>query len=249
MNTATTPARGPDIQLRQISLKLDQTTILDQLDWQLAGGEVHALVGPNGCGKSSLLKTILGLMPHRGTVQLHWPGQRAGVVGYVPQMFECDRTLPMTVRDFLATMHQKRPLFWGLERTVASQIEQALEQVNMAHKATQRMGALSGGERQRVLIAQSLLPPPDLLLLDEPMAALDKNGIAVYENLLQQWRRQGVTVLWVEHDLDAVYRLADRVSGLNGSILFCDQPHVLHDSARLLQLFARTPVATPRQAA
>lgn len=247
--TSTTAARGPAIKLQQTSLNLDNTAILHELDWQVAGGEIHALIGPNGCGKSSLLKTILGLMPHRGTVHLHWPGARPGVIGYVPQMFECDRTLPMTVRDFLATMHQKRPLFWGFERQIGHQIDAALQQVNMAHKATQRMGALSGGERQRVLIAQSLLPPPDLLLLDEPMAALDKNGIAVYENLLQQWRRQGVTVLWVEHDLDAVYRLADRVSGLNGNILFSDRPHTLHDSGRLLQLFARTRATTPRQAA
>ena len=230
--------RGPALHLRGLSLQLGGTQILEALDWQVAPGQVHALVGPNGCGKSSLLKSILGLMPHRGEICLHWPGSRPGTVGYVPQSLECDRSLPMTVCDFLATMCQKGPLFWGLESRAAAQVQAVLAQVGMESRARRRMGDLSGGERQRVLLAQSLLPMPDFLLLDEPMAALDADGLVVFERLLKNWRAYGTTVIWVEHDLDAVHRLADRVAGLNGRILFDDKPDALRDADRLLQLFS-----------
>ena len=237
--------RGPALCLRDVSLQLGGTHILDHLNWQVAAGRVQALVGPNGCGKSSLLKSILGLMPHRGDIALHWPGSRPGCVGYVPQSLECDRSLPMTVCDFLAAMRQSTPLFRGVTPAVAAQVQAVLAQVGMADKAGRRMGDLSGGERQRVLLAQSLLPMPDLLLLDEPMAALDADGLEVFEHLLHRWREHGATVIWVEHDLDAVHRLADRVTGLNGRILFDDAPEILHDADRLLQLFSHRRNATP----
>ena len=236
--------RGPALHLLEVSLQLGGTQILDHLNWQVEAGQIHALVGPNGSGKSSLLKSVLGLMPHRGEITLRWPGARPGVVGYVPQSLECDRSLPMTVRDFLAAMCQKSPLFWRLEPRVLAQVQAVLAQVGMEKKAQRRMGDLSGGERQRVLLAQSLLPMPDLLLLDEPMAALDADGLVVFERLLNDWRAHGTTVVWVEHDLDAVRRLSDRVTGLNGRVLFDDVPDVLHDADRLLQLFSlrRTPM-------
>ncbi|RMX10275.1 metal ABC transporter ATP-binding protein [Vandammella animalimorsus] len=234
------PAAGPSVRLQGVGLQLGATRILQGIDWQVQPGQVHALVGPNGCGKSSLIKTVLGLMPHEGSVTLHWPGAAPGVLAYVPQAIECDRTLPMTVQDFMACMLQTRPLYWGIRRSVRERIAAALAQVGMAHKAGRRMGDLSGGERQRVLLAQSLAPPAQLVLLDEPMAALDQAGIAVFESLLAAWRQARATVLWVEHDLGAVRRLADHVTALRqGRLLWSRPPAALHDAEVVLQLFAR----------
>lgn len=232
--------RGPAVSFDAVSLTLGRTAILDAVSFDVAPGTIHALVGPNGGGKSSLIKTLLGQMPHRGRLALHWP-HAPGVVGYVPQALEFDRGLPLTVDDFMAAMTQRRPAFLGLSARRRTDVAAALAHVDMLDKRKRRMGALSGGERQRVLLAQATLPPPDLLVLDEPMAALDEAGIQVFERLLGDWRQAGVTVLWVEHDLRAVARLADRVTGLNRNVLFDGTPADVLTPERLLDLFSTRP--------
>ena len=231
---------GPTLDFAGVSLTLGRTTILDNVTFQVQPGHVHALVGPNGGGKSSLIKTLLGQMPHQGQLSLHWPGQ-PGTIGYVPQALEFDRDLPMTVDDFMAAMCQRRPAFLGLSKHYAKAIGEALERVGMQDKRKRRMGALSGGERQRVLLAQGLIPAPQLLVLDEPMSALDEAGIQVFERLLGDWRAAGITVLWIEHDLEAVKRLADRVTGLNRRVLFDATPQQALTPERLLSLFSTHP--------
>ena len=231
---------GPRIEFAGIDLTLGRTRILEQVAFSVTAGSVHAIVGPNGGGKSSLIKTLLGQMPHHGQLTLDWPGEQQ-VIGYVPQALEFDRGLPMTVDDFMAAMCQRRPAFLGLSRRVQPAIDAALARVGMLDKRKRRMGALSGGERQRVLLAQGLIPEPQLLVLDEPMSALDEAGIQVFEQLLQGWRQAGTTVLWIEHDLQAVLRLADRVTGLSRQVLFDAPPAQALTPERLLSLFSVHP--------
>ncbi|KTC35972.1 metal ABC transporter ATP-binding protein [Pseudomonas sp. L5B5] len=242
MTAIETLLRGPAIEFDQVSLTLGRTTILDQVTFQVQPGSVHALVGPNGGGKSSLIKTLLGQMPHQGELRLQWP-DAPGTIGYVPQALEFDRGLPMTVDDFMAAMCQRRPAFLGLSRHYAQAIGEALERVGMQDKRKRRMGALSGGERQRVLLAQGLIPAPQLVVLDEPMSALDEAGAQVFERLLQDWRQSGITLLWIEHDLEAVGRLADRVTGLNRQVLFDGPAQQTLTPERLLSLFSTHPRA------
>ena len=231
---------GPTLDFDKVSLTLGRTVILDGVSFQVQPGSIHALVGPNGGGKSSLIKTLLGQTPHQGQLSLQWPGT-PGTIGYVPQALEFDRGLPMTVDDFMAAMCQRRPAFLGLSKHYAAAIGEALERVGMQDKRKRRMGALSGGERQRVLLAQGLIPAPQLLVLDEPMSALDEAGIQVFERLLNDWRLAGITVLWIEHDLEAVGRLADRVTGLNRRVLFDATPQQALTPERLLSLFSTHP--------
>lgn len=231
---------GPSIVFDKVGLALGRTHILRDVSFTVSAGSVHALVGPNGAGKSSLIKTLLGQMPHQGRLTLDWP-QAAQTIGYVPQALEFDRGLPMTVTDFMVTMTQRRPAFLGISPRRIKDIHAALDRVGMADKRARRMGALSGGERQRVLLAQGLMPAPSLLVLDEPMAALDEAGMRVFENLLADWRAQGVTVFWVEHDLQAVRELADRVTGLNGQVLFDGEPDEVLTPQGLLDLFSTRP--------
>lgn len=230
---------GPAIEFAGIDLSLGGSRILDGVRLRVEAGSVHALVGPNGGGKSSLVKTLLGQMPHRGEPAPGGPARPAASAA--PQALEFDRGLPLTVDDFMAAMCQRRPAFLGLSRSRRPAIDAALERVGMLAKRGRRMGALSGGERQRVLLAQGLVPPPQLLVLDEPMSALDEGGIQVFERLLLDWRQAGVTVLWIEHDLEAVGRLADRVSGLNRHLLFDGPAASSLTPERLLTLFSTQP--------
>ncbi|TEA79617.1 metal ABC transporter ATP-binding protein [Allopusillimonas ginsengisoli] len=238
---------GPSIALQDVNLRLGRSVILHDVSFSVTAGTVHVLAGPNGGGKSSLIKTLLGQMPHSGSVKLEWPGQ-PGVIGYVPQALEFDRSLPLTVDDFMAAMTQRRPAFLGLSKRHRDAIDQALSQVGMQGKRSRRMGALSGGERQRVMLAQALVPAPSLLVLDEPMSALDEAGAQIFERLLANWRSVGITVFWVEHDLAAVTRLADHVTGLNRSVLFDGPPKRVLTADRLLELFSTRPLnAKPRE--
>jgi len=242
-----TPSHGPAIAFAAVGLKLGQTTVLRDVSLRVVPGSVHALVGPNGAGKSSLIKALLGQTPHQGRVALEWQGAPA-VMGYVPQALAFDAGLPMTVNDFMAAMTQRKPAFLGFARARVEEITAALERVGMADKRTRRMGALSGGERQRVLLAQGLVPAPSLLVLDEPMAALDEAGARVFEQLLADWKQAGVTVFWVEHDLEAVGRLADHVTGLNRGVLFDGPPREVLTPQTLLELFSTRPRGAPAKA-
>lgn len=229
--------KGPAVVFERVGLVLGRTDVLSEVALRVEPGVVHAIVGPNGGGKSSLIRCLLGQAPHTGGIRIDWPGT-AGRIGYVPQALEFDRGLPMTVMDFLAALVADRPAFLTPKASVKAAILAALVAVGMEGKAARRMGALSGGERQRVMMAQGLMPAPDLLVLDEPMAALDEAGARIFEGLIGTLTARGTTILWVEHDLAAVRRLAGRVTGLSRTVLFDGAPEAELTPERVLALFS-----------
>jgi zinc transport system ATP-binding protein len=232
-----TIGKAPAVVFEDVSLVLGRTNVLSSVALRVEPGTVHAIVGPNGGGKSSLIRCLLGQAPHAGTIRIDWPGV-PGIIGYVPQALEFDRGLPMTVMDFLAALVADRPAFLRPKASVKATILAALAEVGMEGKAGRRMGALSGGERQRVMMAQGLMPVPDLLVLDEPMAALDEAGAKIFERLIGVLMARGTTILWVEHDLAAVRRLASRVTGLSRAVLFDGTPEAELTPERVLALFS-----------
>ena len=211
---------GPTIQLTNVSLELGATSILEDISLRIDSGSIHCIVGPNGGGKTSLLKSILGQMPHRGSIAIEVEGDGRPVIGYVPQFLNFDTTLPITVNDFMAISCQRRPAFLGLGKNNKKAMQEALEKVGFVGKHKRKLGNLSGGERQRVLFAQALVPEPDLLILDEPMTSLDEGGIYQFERLIKEYNASGKTVLWINHDLEQVRRVAQSVSGINRHLMF-----------------------------
>ena len=233
---------GPAVSFAGVGLTLGRTEILREVTFDVAAGAFHAVVGPNGGGKSSLVRALLGQAPHAGEIAIDWSGE-PGVTAYVPQALDFDRGLPMTVMDALAAMTSRRPAFLRPSARDRDAILAALARVGMAEKAGRLVGALSGGERQRALMAQALIPEPDLLILDEPMAALDEAGVAAFEQLMAELKARAATVIWIEHDLAAVRRLATRVTGLNRAVLFDGTPEAELTPERLLSLFSHHPKA------
>lgn len=210
--------KGPAIHVENLNLILGASAILRGINFEVPAGGIHCLIGPNGGGKTSTLRCLLGQMPHRGTIRIDWPDNDR-TIGYVPQLLELERTLPLTVTDFLALVMQDKPAFAGREPAVAGRIAEVLEKVGLAGKETFMLGSLSGGERQRLLFAQALTPAPALLILDEPMTSMDETGLHIFERLIVEMNQQGTTILWVNHDLKQVKRLAHTVTAIDGTVL------------------------------
>jgi zinc transport system ATP-binding protein len=230
---------GPHIRFRGVSLTLGGMAVLSGIDFGIRPGTIHCIIGPNGGGKTSLLRCLLGQMPFRGEIALQWEGRR--VTGYVPQTLYFDPTLPITVADFMALISGDRPAFCRPARSVEASIDAALDEVGMLARKKHRFGSLSGGERQRILVAQALLPTPGLLVLDEPMTGLDRAGSAALESLVQRMRAAGCTIVWVHHDLQHVGKIADTVTCIRGHVLFSGPPAEVLSPGNILELFSSDP--------
>jgi zinc transport system ATP-binding protein len=226
---------GPEVRFSGVGLSLGGTPILQDVTFRMQPGSIHCLIGPNGGGKSSLLRSLLGEMPITGEIAIEWHNGRT--IGYVPQSLEFDRLLPVTVKDFMALISQRRPAFFGLGKPHRAAVAAALERVGLGGKERRKLGDLSGGERQRLLLAQSLVPTPALLLLDEPVSALDESGERLFEQTVLDLAESGVTVLWIAHDLAQVRRLADHVTCLNRSIRFDGPPDEVLTAEKIAEAF------------
>jgi zinc transport system ATP-binding protein len=227
--------RGPAIDFDGVSLTLGATQILKDVSFRIRAGTIHCIVGANGGGKTSLVRSLLGQMPHSGRIAIHWAGSR--VVGYVPQSLDFDKSLPITVRDFLAMTTQRRPVFLGVPRARRAEHTGVLERLGLAGKETAKLGSLSGGERQRVLLAQALIPEPALLVLDEPATGLDVAGKEILERTIREFAAAGGTVVWINHDIAQVNELADSLTYIDRKVMLDGAPRDVLASGIAAQLF------------
>ncbi|AHB47615.1 zinc transporter [Hyphomicrobium nitrativorans NL23] len=220
---------GADILIsaRALAVTRSGRAILSGVDLDIAAGEIVTIIGPNGAGKTTLVRALLGLERlDEGEVQR----RRGLTIGYVPQRFDIDRTLPMTVARFLALGEGAR----------ASRIGAVLEEVGASRVANQQLGELSGGELQRVLLARALLNDPDLLVLDEPVRGVDYVGEAELYTLIGRLRdARGLGVLLISHDLHIVMANSDRVICLNRHVCCSGVPETVAQHPEYVRLFGR----------
>ena len=213
------------VNVRDLELRYGSETVLSGVNLDIHPGEIVTIVGPNGSGKTSLLRALVGAVrPAKGSVT-----HRAGLrVGYVPQRLHVDATLPITVERFLR-------LPGGVPRAATGQ---ALEKAGVPDLARQQMSGLSGGQFQRVLLARALINRPDLLLLDEPTQGLDQPGSAAFYRLIEEVRREtGAAVVMVSHELHVVMAASDRVICLNGHVCCEGTPDVVSSAPEYRALF------------
>lgn len=216
--------------LDQVTVRRGGQLIIDNVSFSLACGEIVALVGPNGGGKSTLLRTILGEWKYQGQISFFDQQGRAmrPCIGYMPQHLSFDRNAPLTVADFLSLRQSHRPVFLGAGRASRQSSSKLLEQVGATHLLDRRLGELSGGELQRVTLAFALDPTPDILLLDEPASALDEKGQVLFYELVSDLReRFDLLTLIVSHDLDVIVDYATTAIILNHQIQAAGPPRTV----------------------
>jgi ABC-type multidrug transport system ATPase subunit len=190
------------VRLRKVSKRYGRRQILDEVDLQVTAGELLALVGPNGSGKSTVLKLMVGLSrPSTGTVR-----RAAGVVSYVPDVFASHDRL--SASSYLRHMGRIRGLSTHAARGRADEL---LDRLALSGGADTPMRKLSKGNAQKVALAQALLDPPQLLVLDEPWAGLDTTAHATLRELLTETAGQGAAVAFTEHSDLVVRSTATRV--------------------------------------
>ncbi len=214
---------NPVIELRDVWVRFGDVSVLESVSLSVSCCDFLGIIGPNGGGKSTLLKVILGLVtPERGVVRvLGEPPERSRKqVGYVAQRPAFDRDFPASVWDVV--LMGRYPLRGLLRRYGVADVlaaERALERVGMTAARHKQIGRLSGGEQQRVFIARALVGEPRLLLLDEPLANVDPAMQSDLYDLLGDLRRS-VTVVMVSHDIGAVSVNVESIACLNRKLFY-----------------------------
>ena len=213
------------ISLNSVTLGYDGKIVLRDIDLTVKRGEIITIVGPNGSGKTSMMRALIGaLVPTTGSIVR----SRALRLGYVPQKLNIDHSFPITLRRFLSVPKRINP----------EQVTEAASLVGMGDFLDQQSATLSGGQFQRALLARAIIDAPDLLLLDEPTQGLDQNGSARFYQLIADLKEKlDCAIVLVSHDLHVVMSASDRVICLNGHICCEGTPSVVSSAPEYRALF------------
>lgn len=197
------PTNCNALEVRNLSIHYGKRIAVDHIQTALPLGSLTALIGPNGGGKSSLMKALLGLLPTQG--HIHFQHSLENTIAYLPQKNDLDTTFPLSVFDVVASGHcQVSGFFKSFSSSQKQAVMHALEEVGLADCADRTLNTLSGGQVQRVLFARAFVQNAQLILLDEPFTAIDSYTTDALVEIIQKWRTQGKTICVVCHDLDLV---------------------------------------------
>ncbi|HKB78718.1 MAG TPA: metal ABC transporter ATP-binding protein [Thermoanaerobaculia bacterium] len=223
----------PLVRVSNLSITLDQRPILRDVNFEVDEGEAVAIIGPNGSGKTVLVKAMLGILPYEG--EIVWNG--AVTRGYVPQKIDADRSVPLNVRNLL----ESKAAVIGRSK---AEIAETIGRLGLTDEIlTTQIGHLSGGQFQRALIAFALLGNPQIIFFDEPTASMDEPGEEQMYHLIHRLHEDlRISPVVVSHDLTFVYRYADRVLCLNRAGICFGPPRGVLTAAVLTQLFGQRAI-------
>ncbi|MFE9135632.1 metal ABC transporter ATP-binding protein [Streptomyces sp. NPDC007355] len=217
------------ISVRGATAALGARPVLRGVDLTVRRGEVVALLGANGSGKSTAVRAVIGQVPLTGgTIELFGTERRRfrdwARVGYVPQRTTAASGVPATIREVVSSGRLSRRRFGWLTRADKAAVERAIDLVGLADRAKDSVSALSGGQHQRVLIARALASEPELLIMDEPMAGVDLASQEILASTLREQVAAGTSVLLVLHELGPLEPLIDRAVVLRDGCVVHDGP-------------------------
>jgi zinc transport system ATP-binding protein len=221
----------PLISVRDLTFGYGREVVLDSVDLAIHPRDFLAIIGPNGGGKTTLLKVILGLLrPWSGEVVYHLSGGRGnGRLGYVPQFSTFDKSFPLRVEDVvLMGRLGARGILRRYTREDRAAAAGALEKLGLADLARDHVAEISGGQLQRVLIARALASEPDVLFLDEPTASIDAESRTTLRGLLEELNTR-IPVVVVTHDVTSIAPMVQRIACINRRLFYHGGPELSHE--------------------
>ena len=181
------------VKIHNLSVKKNNNILLSNISFTVNHGEILALIGKNGAGKTTLLKAVINSIPHGGLIEFfNSEGKKIlnPKIGYVPQRLGFDKNTPMTVLDLFCSNSKSMPIWFMRSKKRVERAKEMLKKVGAENHINKLLGSLSGGELQRVLLAFALDPMPDILLLDEPLSAVDRKGANKLYSVLVSMREE-----------------------------------------------------------
>ncbi len=228
-------------KINNISVKFGNDVILKNVSIHIHCGELTVIIGRNGAGKSTLLKAILGEVEHKGNII--FTDEKDNLtkkikIGYVPQKLNIGKHMPTTVFDMFASCISYIPVFMKKDKKIYKEIKEHLKIFGVDRLIDKSIGDLSGGELQRVLIAMATKPIPNLLILDEPVSGIDKNGIRDFYQILNRLKAEyDMSIILVSHDLELANQYADRVILLDKEVIKEGTPQEVFESLEFKNRF------------
>ncbi len=228
-------------KIEDLSVKIENEYIIKNINLELHCNELTMIVGRNGAGKTTLLKAILGEIEHSGNISffdMKENKKKKIKIGYVPQKLNIERDMPTTVYDMFASYISNKPVWLIKDKKIYKKIKESLKIFGADRLIDKRVGNLSGGELQRVLLSIATTPVPNLLILDEPVSGVDRNGTKDFYEILSKLKKEyDMSIVLVSHDLDLVKKYADKVILLDKEILKIGTAYDVYKSKEFIERF------------
>lgn len=228
-------------KINNISFKAGKQVILDNINIHIHCGSLTVIIGKNGAGKSTLLRALLGEIKHDGEIVFNSKaeGNRKIRIGYVPQSINIENS-PMSVYDMAASLCCNTPVFIKKNKKTYEEIKTHLKEFGAEELIDSKVSRLSGGELQRVMMAVATIPYPDLLVLDEPISGMDKNGKEQFYSQINKLKKEhDLAVILVSHDFEYVRKYADKVVMIDKSVVAEGKPEDVFKSKQFIDTFGK----------
>ncbi len=226
-------------KIRNINVSFGKKEVLKNVNIHIHCGKLTVIIGENGAGKSTLIKAILGEVKHKGTI-LFKDKENSGdkiKIGYVPQRLDIENS-PATVYDVVTSYTSNSPDFAVKNKNKYEEIKKHLKEFGADKLIDSKINSLSGGQLQRVMLAIATMPYPDLLLLDEPVSGIDRNGKEqFYKTIAELKENHDLAIILVSHDFDYVKKYADKVILLDKTIIAKGKPEEVLNSKEFIERF------------
>lgn len=230
------------IKINHLGVRFGDQEVLSDINMHIHCGSLNVIIGKNGAGKSTLVRAMLDDIPHSGDIEFRdtKDGRMHKLkIGYVPQAVNIEQNTPISVYDMIASYESSYPVFLPKKRALYDKIRQGLKVFEAEDLIDKRVCNLSGGQLQRVLLSMAIMDKPHLLLLDEPISGIDRNGMELFYRTIDYLKKNyDLAIILISHDLEYVAKYADHVVLLDTTVLKQGKPREVFGSRQFAEVFA-----------